>query len=27
VVYRRGREFTRDGTACRSLRGSDWRFL
>jgi surface antigen len=29
VVYRRGREFTRDGTACRSLRGGrdDWRFM
>jgi surface antigen len=26
VVYRRGREFTRQGTACRPMRGGDWRF-
>ncbi len=26
VVYRHGREFDRDGTACRS-RGGDWEFL
>lgn len=26
VVYRRGRELTRDGTACRPMRGGDWRF-
>jgi len=26
VVYRRGREFTRNGTACQPRRGGDWRF-
>ena len=26
VVYRRGREFIREGTACRPMRGGDWAF-
>jgi len=26
VVYRRGRELTRNGTACQPRRGGDWRF-
>jgi surface antigen len=26
VTYRRGREFTQQGTACRPMRGRDWAF-
>jgi surface antigen len=26
VVYRRGREVTHEGTACRPMRGGEWRF-
>jgi surface antigen len=27
VVYRRGRDFTRYGTACMNHRGGDWEFM
>jgi len=27
VVYRHGREFRKNGTACRDRRGSDWQFM